>query len=162
MLEKVRSHVSYASVAATMALVFAMGGGAYAATKVVIKSLNQISPSVQKKLKGKAGATGPAGAPGSAGAQGPVGPQGAAGKGEPGNPGANGQSVTGKSFTGAGTGAASACKEGGVEFNAAGGATAACNGEKGVKGAKGEPWTPESLLPTGATETGVWAFNTAG
>lgn len=40
-----------------------------------------------------------------------------------------------------------------------------CNGVKGDKGDKGdqgvagEPWTPESQLPPGATETGTWAFS---
>lgn len=59
------------TVIAVLALVLAMAGGAYAAKNgVIITSIKQISPSVQKKLKGKQGPAGP---------QGPQGPQGAAG-----------------------------------------------------------------------------------
>lgn len=38
----IRKHVSYANVAATVALVFAMTGGAYAAKRYVITSMKQI------------------------------------------------------------------------------------------------------------------------
>jgi hypothetical protein len=37
-----------------------------------------------------------------------------------------------------------------------------CNGATGAPGTPGvdgQPWTPESKLPEGATETGAWAFN---
>jgi hypothetical protein len=34
-----------------------------------------------------------------------------------------------------------------------------CNGEEGAPGAEGEPWSPNSALPTGATETGTYTFN---
>jgi len=81
--------LSYANVVATLALVFAMSGGAYAAGRYLITSSKQISPKVLKTLKGapgKAGAQGPAGA---AGAQGPAGAAGA--KGEAGAPGARGE-----------------------------------------------------------------------
>jgi hypothetical protein len=64
-------------VIAVIALVFAMVGGAYAAKSVIITKLNQISPGVQKQLKGK---TGPAGPVGPAGAPGAKGDPGAAGK----------------------------------------------------------------------------------
>jgi Collagen triple helix repeat (20 copies) len=100
----IQRHLSYANVAATMALLFAMGGSALAAdhfvasaTKTdstefapqpksrefnyVITSIGQISPKVQAELKatGKAGRAGPAGATGSPGSQGPPGPSGATG-----------------------------------------------------------------------------------
>ena len=42
MFERVRRRVSYANVAATLALVFAMTGGAYAAKQYVITSTKQI------------------------------------------------------------------------------------------------------------------------
>ena len=43
-----RGRLSYANVAMTLALVFAMSGGAYAASKYVITSTKQISPKVLK------------------------------------------------------------------------------------------------------------------
>jgi hypothetical protein len=106
MLSALRSRirVSPASVIATVALVFAMTGGAYAAGHFIITSTKQISPKVLKALKGKSGANGangaqgpagPAGATGPGGPQGPAGPggpQGPAGpKGEPGPKGENGK-----------------------------------------------------------------------
>jgi hypothetical protein len=73
---------------ATLALVFAMTGGAYAAKKYLITSTKQISPSVLKSLQGKAGPAGAAGAPGVVGAQGPAGSQGP--KGDAGAAGSQG------------------------------------------------------------------------
>ncbi|HEY2631122.1 MAG TPA: collagen-like protein [Solirubrobacteraceae bacterium] len=73
----------------TIALVFAMSGGAYAAKHYLITSTKQISPSVLKTLQGKAGAPGAKGdigpegkpgSPGTAGAQGLVGKEGPEGK----------------------------------------------------------------------------------
>jgi Collagen triple helix repeat (20 copies) len=86
-----RIHVSPATAIATLALVFAMTGGAYAAKHYLITSTKQISPKVLKALKGKAGANGAQGPAGAAGAAGPQGPGGAAGaKGETGAPGGKG------------------------------------------------------------------------
>jgi hypothetical protein len=91
--------MTYANVAATLALVFAMTGGAVAATHYLITSSKQISPKVLKELKapGKTGASGPAGSPGAQGPQGLQGPSGAKGtngtngtKGEPGPQGTPG------------------------------------------------------------------------
>jgi hypothetical protein len=80
-----RKYLSYANVVSSLALVFAMGGGAIAANHYLISSTKQISPAVLKKLKG---ATGKTGARGSIGAPGPAGPGGPAGKdGARGNPG---------------------------------------------------------------------------
>ncbi len=72
-----RRRLTYANVAATLALLFAMSGGAVAATHYLISSTRQISPKVLKQLRGGTGAKGPAGATGPAG---PAGPAGAAGK----------------------------------------------------------------------------------
>jgi hypothetical protein len=96
MFSALRTRFGIPGAIATVALVFAMTGGAFAA-KYLITSTKQISPSVLKKLKGAAG---PAGAPGAPGAQGPAGPAGAAGKngtnGEAGAKGATGATgVTG-------------------------------------------------------------------
>jgi hypothetical protein len=136
MLSAIRKRFTYANVAMTLALVFAMTGGAYAASKYLITSTKQISPKVLKSLKGangKNGAAGPAGPAGAAGAgtagaqgtQGAQGPQGPAGaNGEKGAPGTNG----GVGPTGA----------------------------TGAQGATGEINTA-GPLPSGKTETGAWA-----
>lgn len=87
--------MSYANVAATIALVFAMGGTAVAAKHYLITSTSQIKPTVLKKLKGNPGAKGAtgvqgatgqgaAGAQGATGAQGPAGPEGRQGPEGPG------------------------------------------------------------------------------
>jgi hypothetical protein len=81
-----RRHLNYANVTATLALFFAMSGGALAAKHYLISSTGQISPKVLKSLKGKAGpkgqtgATGPVGKEGSQGKEGPTGKEGPAGK----------------------------------------------------------------------------------
>jgi hypothetical protein len=128
MFEAIRKRISATGVLAVVALVFAMTGGAYAASRVIIKNIGQISPSVQKKLKGAKGA---AGAKGDTGPAGPAGPAGTAGVGTPGAEGKAG--VEGKQ---------------GVPGVA---------GENGEKGEKGEPWTPNGVLPSKATETGTWS-----
>ncbi|HWY19534.1 MAG TPA: hypothetical protein VNY27_12600 [Solirubrobacteraceae bacterium] len=104
MLAMIRRRFTYTNLAVTLALVFAMSGGAYAAGKYLITSTKQIKPSVLKQLQGKAGASGaqgpagaagPAGPTGAGGAQGPQGPVGGAGpqgpKGEAGPKGENGK-----------------------------------------------------------------------
>ena len=50
-----RKRLSYANVTATLALVFAMSGGAMAANSYLINSTKQINPKVLKKLTGNAG-----------------------------------------------------------------------------------------------------------
>ena len=130
MFSGVRKRMTYANVVATLALVFAMSGGAYAASKFLITSTKQIKPSVLASLKGKAGANGAAGAQGPAGPAGPaggVGPQGPAGTaGTNGNPGPEG-------------------KEGKA-------------GKNGTNGKEGSPWTANGTLPVGSTETGAWSM----
>src|ERR1700722_19131264 len=87
-MTKLRRRLSYANITATLALLFAMSGGALAATHYVITSTKQISPKVRKELKGSQGAKGPAGGAGparpgraarAAGPPPPAGPAGAAG-----------------------------------------------------------------------------------
>jgi hypothetical protein len=161
MLSAIRKRLTYANVAMTLALVFAMSGGAYAAKHYLITSTKQISPKVLKALKGangKNGTAGPAGPAGAAGAgtagaqgaQGAQGPQGPAGtNGEKGTTGTAGTSVTSKEV------AAPACtnKEGGSEFTAASGnKTFACNGKEG------SPWTASGTLPSGKTLYGEWGI----
>jgi hypothetical protein len=75
-----KSKLTYANVAATLALVFSMSGGALAANHYLITSTKQISPKVVKALKGKTGKAGAAGPQGPQGAAGAQGPQGSAGQ----------------------------------------------------------------------------------
>jgi hypothetical protein len=75
MHSSIRRHLSYANVTATLALVFAMSGGALAAKHYLINSTGQINPKVLKKLRGRTGL------PGISGLEGPAGPRGAAGPG---------------------------------------------------------------------------------
>jgi Collagen triple helix repeat (20 copies) len=87
-----RRRLSYANVTATLALVFAMSGGALAANHYLITSTKQINPKVLKKLKGNAGKTGATGATGATGSQGKEGPVGK--EGSPGKNGTNGTNFT--------------------------------------------------------------------
>jgi hypothetical protein len=75
-----RRHLNYANVVATLALLFAMSGGALAAHHYLISSTKQIKPSVLKSLKGNTGKTGPAGPGGPAGKEGTPGKEGPPGK----------------------------------------------------------------------------------
>jgi hypothetical protein len=89
MFSLIRRRFTYANVAMTIALVFAMTGGAYAAKHWVISSTKQIKPSVLAQLKGKNGANG---ANGALGASGPAGKDGTNGvNGKDGTNGVNGK-----------------------------------------------------------------------
>jgi hypothetical protein len=87
-VRRIGRRLTYANIAATLALVLAMSGGALAATHYLISSTKQISPKVLKQLRGKTGRAGPQGRPG---AEGPIGPRGNEGKGLPGPPGERGE-----------------------------------------------------------------------
>jgi hypothetical protein len=173
MFQSIRKHLSYSNVAATIALVFALTGGAFAATNPGGSSHATLTASAAKKKStpkgprgpagpkgatGATGAAGPAGATGPGGAQGPQGPAGSNGsngeKGEQGTPGAkgtNGTSVTSAAI--AANPANTECREGGSEFKAGSTKTYACNGEKGVI-------HPGETLAKGASETGGWTVGT--
>lgn len=142
MFLRVRSRVTYVNVVMTLALVFAMTGGAFAAKHYLITSTKQINPKVLKALQGKAGPVGPAGEKGVSGANGKDGTNGANGTN-----GKDGVSVAGNEFAGT----KGSCKEGGSEFTAAGSTTYACNGKNGATGFT-------KTLPKGETETGTWAI----
>jgi Collagen triple helix repeat (20 copies) len=154
MLSAIRNRTTPGAVIATLALVFAMTGGAYAAKRFLITSTKQISPSVLKALKGaagKPGAPGPAGPAGAAGAgtAGAKGESGAVGaNGTNGTNGTNGESVTTKAASEA------ECKEkvGGTAFTVGGKTEHVCNGKNGTTG-----FTEH--LPSGKSETGVWALS---
>lgn len=147
MFSRIRKHVNYSNVALTLALVFAMSGGAYAATKILITSTKQIKPSVLKQLQGKTGATGAQGPPGPTGPAGAAGPQGPTGPAGPtGNSGTNGVSAETAKFNGTKL----SCTEGGVEVKSASPTVGVCNGKEG------SPWTTGGKLPIGKSEFGSW------
>jgi hypothetical protein len=149
MFSAIRKRISPTTVVAFMALVFAMTGGAFAASgggggskgAKATASVTPFASAAKAKAKPKAkagprGPAGPAGAKGAAGAAGPAGPAGPVGaagaKGENGAPGAKG------------------------ETGPAGSAGPA--GPAGAKGAPGSPWTAGGTLPSNATETGAWSY----
>ena len=128
-----RKRLSYANVTATLALVFAMSGGAMAANHYLINSTKQINPKVLKSLKGNAGKMGATGATGAAGATGKEGPQGKEGlAGKEGPQGKEGL----------------AGKEG----------SPGKNGEPGNEGKQGEPGPFPTTLPSGDTVTGAYSI----
>ncbi len=171
MFQVIRRHLNSTTVVAFAALVFAMTGGAFAATggggssgakasaavtptataaKSKAKPKAKAGPRGPAGPQGKTGATGPAGAQGPQGAAGAAGAQGetggAGGEGKTGATGAAGASVTSKQLT---TSEAACNKEGGSEFTAGSTKTTACNGKEG------SPWTVGGL-PKGASEMGEW------
>ena len=127
-----RMHITPATAIASLALVFAMTGGAYAASKYLITSTKQISPKVLKSLKGANGKNGINGANGAPGATGPGGPAGGAGPQGPQGPAGTGEK----------------------------GATGSV-GPQGPSGPAGVI-QPGEKLPAKATETGSWAVSTSG
>jgi hypothetical protein len=165
-LKNIKTHLTPSTFIALLALVFALTGGAFAATGGGSSPHATLTASAAKaKPKAKTGPRGPAGkngAPGAAGPAGPAGPAGAAGaKGEtgaagagtPGAAGTPGESV--KIETAGGE-----CKEGGAKFSNASGSGAACNGKEGPEGNVGKEGalgTAGVTLPSGASETGTWS-----
>lgn len=75
-----RRRLNYANVTATLALFFAMSGGALAAKHYLINSTKQINPKVLKALKGANGAPGTSGTNGTPGKEGSLGKEGPQGK----------------------------------------------------------------------------------
>jgi hypothetical protein len=143
--QRVRKQITPATVLAFVALVFAVTGGAFAASgnrggsgsKATASvgggsgASNQTLAAIAKsKPKGKAGPRGPAGPRGATGATGPAGPAGSAGaagaKGENGSTGGQGiQGEKGESM-------------------------------KGETGPAGPEGNIKATLPSGTTETGTW------
>jgi hypothetical protein len=154
MSQRIRRHLTPAMFVALLALVFAVTGGAFAASGqaggggapakgTASSALAESAKSTlaeSAKSKGKTGPRGPrgaTGAKGATGATGPTGPAGATGaKGENGAAGATGPQ-----------GAAGPEGKAGKEGK---------EGEEGTPGVQGSPWTAGGTLPSGSTETGAW------
>lgn len=137
MFSLLRNRFGIPGVIAVIALVFAMIGGAYAASKGLTSKQKKEVTKIAKKYAGKPGATGP---------QGPAGPAGANGKdGANGQNGANGKD--GKSVV-TGIATPAECPDGGitVEVQGSGVKKKICNGKTGFT----------ETLPSGMTETGTW------
>jgi hypothetical protein len=170
MFSPLRNRFGIPGVISVIALVFAMFGGAYAASN---DSGGKATASAKAKKgpRGPRGATGPAGPAGPVGPAGPAGPAGAKGDtgaagangtngkdgapGTPGTPGAPGTSVTATESAGAIEGHCNGTTSGGLggsKFVAGASKTYACNGKDGA------PWTAGGTLPVGSTETGGWAI----
>lgn len=174
-MRRFAKHINPASVLALVALVFAVTGGAYAASSggggnggahaSASASVARAKSSKKRKgssggkpgPRGPAGPAGPAGPQGPAGAKGETGKEGAAGKngengkgeqGVKGNEGKKGEN--GKGVTVLET--AANCEEGGITVEVEGSHTGheVCNGENGQSG------FTESL-PAGKTEEGTWS-----
>jgi len=128
---KSRLRPSPAMAVAVTALVFAMVGGAFAASGGSGGG-SHATASAKKAKRGPRGPRGPKGA------RGPQGPAGA-----PGSPGKDGVSVTSSPIP---TSSAACNHQGGSEFKSVSGTTTACNGKSGFT----------EVLPSNATETGTW------
>jgi Collagen triple helix repeat (20 copies) len=157
MIALIRKHLSYVNVVVTAALVFAMAGGAFAASGGAAGGAghrgNYAHVASKKKSKKASGRRGPRGPRGPVG---PVGPAGAAGErglqGPAGKDGTNGTSGTpgkGIVITTVPTGESACNGMGGTSFEveSSGKKTYACNGQTG--------WVEQ--LPSGKTERGAWA-----
>ena len=136
MFSKIHSQFGTAGlILSVVAIVLALGGGAYAANNSATAS-----KAGKPGPRGKTGATGPAGPQGTAGPTGPAGTNGTNGApGEKGTAGANGKSVVASAAGGS-------CSKGGTKFEVEGSGKSekVCNGETGFT----------ETLPEGKTETG--------
>jgi hypothetical protein len=140
MISKLHARLGTAGfILSIVALVAALGGGAYAANAGLSGKQKKEVEKIAKKYAGK---------PGAAGGAGPAGPKGDAGTaGTNGAAGNDGTSVTNTALV-AGNGH---CSKGGAEFKVGSGApTYACNGATGYT----------ETLPAGKSETGAWGLST--
>ncbi len=153
MFASFRTRFGIPGIISVIALVFAMLGGAYAASG---PGNDLASASGKQSKQGKRGKPGKRGPAGPAGPQGLVGPQGPVGAtGAPGGPGTDGISAKGSSFGPTEEPVGEPCEgSGGVEVTSSGSPAFVCNGKGG------SPWTPDGTLPGGATETGSWFLET--
>jgi len=162
MFSTLRTRFGIPGVISVIALVFAMLGGAYAASN---SGGGKNATASAKAKKGPRGPRGPQGPAGPAGPQGPAGPAGKDGAnglngldGEAGKNGTNGTNgKNGSSVENTVEPDGANCTEGGSKFVVGTGTpTYACNGEDGEDGEDGETGFT-ATLPSGETETGAWA-----
>lgn len=136
---------SYANVAATLALVFSISGGALAASHYLITSTSQIKPGVLSGSRGS-GPMGPKGATGAAGPEGKAGPEGRGSEGKPGQQGPEGNDgasgTTGPEGKQGSPGATGQTGPRGPEGR---------EGPSGLNGAEGQPGREGRQGPTGDT-----------
>jgi hypothetical protein len=165
MYSRLREQFSTAAlILSVLALVFALMGGAYAASQADSKKGKVVKgPRGPRGKEGPAGPKGDTGAPGAPGAKGDPGAPGAEGKqGIQGPPGPVGKSVK---VTEVPVGQAECFGRGGAIVEVTGEPATAkevCAGKDGLQGPPGppgSPWTAGGVLPPGAIEKGVWAFN---
>jgi Collagen triple helix repeat (20 copies) len=166
MFHRVSKHLTPATFIALLALVFAITGGAFAASSngggsggshatLTASAAKKKSKAPARGPAGPKGATGATGAAGPAGATGPAGAAGAKGEnGAAGAPGTNGTGTEGKAGTSVTSktlapGKGDCGAYGGSEFTDGTTKTTACNGEPGTTGFT-------KTLPAGETETGHW------
>jgi hypothetical protein len=132
---------------AVIALVFALVGGAFAASGGLTGKQKKEVIKIAKQYAGKPGPAGAQGSPGAKGDKGDTGSQGPEGK--PGEKGKDGKDGTSVVVSPEPKGAN--CAEGGSKFVAGVTTTFACNGKEG------SPWTAGGVLPPKATETGTFS-----
>jgi hypothetical protein len=152
MSHKIRKHLTPSTAIAFIALIFALTGGAFAASShgggasgTRATASTTLATSAKAKPKTKAGPRGPAGPAGKNGAAGPAGPAGPTGPGGP-------QGPQGNASTNGTNGTDGTDGTNGHEGK---------QGIQGIQGVQGEPWTAGGTLPAGKTETGTWGFSTA-
>jgi hypothetical protein len=160
MFSTLRTRFGIPGVISVIALVFAMFGGAYAASNSSGGGKATASAKAKKGPRGPRGATGPAGP---AGPQGPAGLAGAKGdtgaagsNGAPGKDGTNGTNGTSVVATAEATGTANCEGRGGSKFVTGATTTFACNGKEGAGGGGGGGLP--ATLGSGETETGTYFF----
>jgi hypothetical protein len=170
MFSPLRNRFGIPGAISVIALVFALMGGAYAASDGGDGATASAKKNAKKAKRGPRGKRGPAGPAGPAGPQGPAGAAGAKGangaKGADGTDGDDGKSVLTNVFTTADEEneepEGEPCDLNGgieVEVEGSGNPTYACNGAAGTPGEKGEPWTLGGTLPSEAMLTGNWGGN---
>jgi hypothetical protein len=164
MFSTLRNRFGIPGVISVIALIFAMFGGAYAASNSSGGGKATASAKAKQGPRGKTGKTGPAGPAGPTGPAGPAGPAGPGGaKGDAGAPGTNGTNGTnganGTSVLASNeaTGTANCEGRGGSKFVTGATTTFACNGKDGIGGGGGGGLP--ATLGTGETETGTFAYN---
>ena len=144
MFQRVRKHINPATILALVTLVFAITGGAFAATRGSSHAtLIATTAKAKAKAKTKAGPRGPAGKNGAAGPAGPTGPTGPTGPAGLGGTGPQGPAGSAGPAGPAGESVLVSalllgehgCTEGGSLFKVGATETTACNGLEGPPGA---------------------------